>query len=118
MAQRHFLETFGRQPGIVLADINPLFLNALLPDPFLAAHLDGNRYAKSKLTRVVMYDRAEALAPVRRTLAQSRPVYALFVSQKEMQEKAVRLPQIDGYGWVVADDVPGKAVILKLTPSN
>ncbi len=44
-AQRHFLEMFGRQPGIVLADINPLFLNALLPDSFVAAHLDGERYA-------------------------------------------------------------------------
>ncbi len=111
-AQRHFLEMFGRQPGILLADINPLFLNALLPDSFVAAHLDGEVYAVWR--HVVKYDRAQALALVKRGLAQSRPVYALFVSQKEMEEKAVRLPQIDGYEWVVAENLPAKAVILKL----
>ena len=115
MAQRHFLEAFARQPGIVLADINPLFLNALLPDSFVAAHLDGERYANAKFTHVVTYDRGQALALVKRALDQSRPVYALFVSQKEMEEKAVRLPQVDGYGWVVAENLPAKAVILKLS---
>jgi hypothetical protein len=49
-------------------------------------------------------------------LGQSRPVYALFVSQKEMDEKAVRLPQIDGYEWAVAENLPAKPVILKLSP--
>jgi hypothetical protein len=115
-AERQFLQVFGRQPGIVLADINPLFLNALLPDPFLAAHLDGDRYAKSKLTRVVTYDRAQALALVKRGLSQSLPVYALFVSHKEMDEKSARLPRIDGYDWIVAENLPNKVVILKLNP--
>ena len=113
-AERHFLEVFGRQPGIILTDINPLFLNALLPDPFVAAHLDGARYVRFR--HVVTYDRAQALALVKRGLGQSRPVYALFVSQKEMEEKAGRLPQIDGYEWSVAENLPAKAVILKLTP--
>jgi hypothetical protein len=113
-AQRHFLEMFGRQPGLILTDINPLYLNALLPDPFVAAPLDGERYATWR--RVVTYDRAQALALVKRALAQSRPTYALFVSQKEMDEKAARLPQIDGYAWIVAENVPTKAVILKLSP--
>jgi 4-amino-4-deoxy-L-arabinose transferase-like glycosyltransferase len=114
MAQRHFLEMSGRQPGIVLADINPLFLNALLPDPFVAAHLDGERYVKFR--HVVTYDRAQALALVKHGLGQARPVYALFLSQKEMDEKAKRLPQIDGYEWVVGETLPAKAVILKLSP--
>ncbi|HYY24054.1 MAG TPA: hypothetical protein VE689_01105 [Candidatus Udaeobacter sp.] len=113
-AERHFLEVFGRQPGIILTDINPLFLNALLPDPFVAAHLDGARYVRFR--HVVTYDRAQALALVKRGLGQSRPVYALFASQKEMEEKAGRLPQIDGYEWSVAENLPAKAVILKLTP--
>jgi hypothetical protein len=113
-AERHFLEVFGRQPGIILTDINPLFLNALLPDPFVAAHLDGARYVRFR--HVVTYDRAQALALVKRGLGQSRPVYALFVSQKEMEEKAGRLPQIDGYEWSVAENLPAKAAILKLTP--
>jgi hypothetical protein len=114
MAQRQFLEMFGREPGIILADINPLFLNALLPDPFVAAHLDGERYVR--LRNVVTYDRAQALALVNHALRQSRPVYALFVSQKEMDEKAARLPQVDGYEWAVAENLPAKAVILKLSP--
>jgi hypothetical protein len=113
-AQRHFLEIFGHQPGIVLADINPPYLNALLPDPFVAAHLDGERFATFR--SVVTYDRAQALALVKRALDQSHPVYALFVSQKEMEEKAVRLPQVDGYAWVVAENLPVEAVVLKLSP--
>jgi hypothetical protein len=113
-AERDFLEVFGQQPGFVLTDINPLFLNALLPDPFFAAHLDGERYVKFR--HVVTYDRAQALALVKRVLGESRPVYALFVSQKEMEEKAMRLPQVDGYAWVVAENLPTKAVVLKLNP--
>ena len=113
-AQRHFLEMFGREPGTVLADINPLFLNALLPDSFVAAPLDAERYVRFR--NVVTYDRAQALALVKRALGESRPVYALFVSQKEMEEKAVRLPQVDGYAWVVAENLPAEAVVLKLSP--
>jgi hypothetical protein len=113
-AERHFLETFGRQPGLILTDINPLYLNALFPDSLVAAHLDGERYVRFR--NVVTYDRARALALVKRALGQSSPVYALFVSKKEMDEKAGRLPQIDGYEWVVAENLPTKAVILKLTP--
>jgi len=112
-AQRYFLEMVGRQPGIILTDINPLFLNAVLPDPFFAAHLDGARYVRFR--HVVTYDRAQALALVNRALGQSRPVYALFLSQKEMDEKASRLPQIDGYEWAVVENLPTKAVILKLS---
>jgi len=113
-AQRYFLEKFGREPGIVLADINPLFLNALLPDSFVAAHIDGERYVRFR--NVLTYDRAQALSLVKRGLGESRPVYALFVSQKEMEEKGARLPQIDGYAWVMAENLPAEAVVLKLTP--
>jgi hypothetical protein len=116
IAQRHFLEMFGRQPGIVLADINPFYLNALLPDPFVAAPLDGKRYVAFR--KVVRYDRAEALALVKHGLAQSLPVYALFVSQKELDEKAARLPQVDGYGWVAVGNPTAEAAILKLSPSS
>jgi len=118
-AQKHFLTTFGRQPGIILTDINPLFLNALLPDPFVAAPLDGERYVRFRnagFRNVPTYDRAQALALVKHGLDQSRPVYALFVSQNEMDEKARRLPQIDGYEWVVAENLPAEAVVLKLSP--
>jgi hypothetical protein len=114
IAERYFLEMFGRQPGIVLADINPVYLNSLLPEGLVAAHLDGQRIIAFR--HVHGYDRAQALAVVKRGLAQSLPVYALFVSEKEMDEKTARLPQIDGYKWVVAENLPTKAVILKLSP--
>jgi len=113
-AERHFVEMFGREPGIILADINPVVLNALLPDSFVAAHLDGERYAVFRGGRT--YDRGQALALVKHALDQSRPVYALFVSQKEMEENAVRLPQVDGYEWAVAENLPAEAVVLKLSP--
>ena len=112
-AQRHFLGMFGGEPGVVLADINPLFLNALLPGSFVAAPLDGERYVRFR--NVVTYDRAEALELVKRGLDESRPVYGLFLSQKEMEEKAARLPQVDGYAWVVAKNLPAEAVVLKLS---
>jgi hypothetical protein len=118
MAEKHFVAMFGRQPGIVLADINPLYLNALLPDPFVAAHLDGERWLYGKFRHVVTYDRAQALALVKRGLDQSRPVYALFVSQKELTEKKARLPELDGYEWVATKTSTRDAVILKLSPNN
>jgi hypothetical protein len=116
IAQRYFLEMFGRQPGIVLADINPVYLNSLLPEGFVAAHLDGQRLIAFR--DVHGYDRAQALAVVRRGLAQSLPVYALFVSRREMDEKIARLPQVDGYEWVAAGNPIAEAVILKLSPSS
>jgi hypothetical protein len=47
MAERVLFEMFGREPEIILADISPLYLNALLPDRFVAAPLDGERYVIS-----------------------------------------------------------------------
>jgi hypothetical protein len=52
---------------------------------------------------------------VKRGLDQSLPVYALFVSQKDMEEKASRLPELDGYRWAILDtSVSAKAVVLEL----
>jgi hypothetical protein len=113
VAQRDFTELFSRQPGIVLSDIDPVYLNALLPTPFVAAPLDGkHNYQWSRIWR---YDRPQALALVKRGLDQSLPVYALFVSQKDMEEKASRLPELDGYRWAILDtSVSAKAVVLEL----
>ncbi len=49
---RRFLEEFGRQPGIVLSDIDPVYLNAFFPDWIVAAPLDGqHRYKFSRIWR-------------------------------------------------------------------
>ncbi len=111
IAQRHLVEVFGRQPGIVLSDINPVYLNALLPQPFVAAPLDGQH--KYRFSEIWRYDRPQALALVKRGLGRSFPVYALFASPKEMDEKAWRLPKLGGYQWAIVE--PAKeGVVLKL----
>jgi len=113
-AQRHFLEMVGRQPGIVLADIDPAYLNALLPKPFVAAPLDGkHNYQFSKVWR---YDQPQAMALVKSGLDQSLLVYALFVSRKEMAGPKSRLPVVPGYQWTILNHTDTKAVILKLAP--
>jgi Dolichyl-phosphate-mannose-protein mannosyltransferase len=114
IAQRRFIESVGQERGIVFSDISPVYLNALFPSGLVAAPLDGKRYIGFR--NVVHYDRAQAVALAELSLHRSIPVYALFVSQKELEEKAVRLPQVDGYEWVVAENLPAKPVILKLTP--
>ena len=48
----------------------------------------------------------------------SLPVYAFFVSRREMEEKMVRLPHVDGYEWVLAEDPTAEAAILKLSPEQ
>ena len=98
VAQKHLVELVGNQPGIVFSDIDPAYLNALLPDPFVAAPLDGKRYVG--FSEIFHYDRPQATALVKRGLKQSLPVYALFVSQDEVNEEAPRLPELDGYEWV------------------
>jgi hypothetical protein len=105
---------FGRQPAIVLSDIDPVYLNAFFPDWIVAAPLDWkHRYIFS---RIWHYGPAEALALVNRGLQESHAVYALFVSRRDMEEKMVRLPHVDGYEWVLVEDPTAEATILKLSP--
>jgi hypothetical protein len=111
-----FVEAFGTQPGIVVSDIDPVYVNAFLPDWIVAAPLDGqHHYSYSQIWH---YGRPEALALAKRGLNQGYPVYALFVSRKEMIEKNERLPKLDQHQWTVAEGSCGDAVILKLTPEN
>jgi len=113
-AQRYFAEMLKRQPGIVLSDIDPVYLNALFPRSFVAAPIDGNHQYKWSYTW--RYDRPQALALVEHGLEQSIPVYALFISRNEMVSKQSRLPVIPGYEWHVVNNSPGKATILQLAP--
>ena len=112
--QRYFANLLKRQPGIVLSDIDPVYLNALFPRSFVAAPIDGNHQYKWSLSW--RYDRPEALALVEHGLEQSIPVYALFISQTEMVSKQSRLPIVPGYEWHILNNSPGKATILKLAP--
>jgi len=114
IAQRHFAKLLRGRPGIVLSDIDPAYLNALLPDSFIAAPIDGtHHYHWSTAWR---YDPPQALALVERGLGQSLPVYALFVSRDDMIANQTRLPSLSGYHWRLIENTPGKAAILKLAP--
>src|SRR6266498_1878065 len=114
IAQRHFLELVGGQPGIVLSDIDPVYLNALLPEPFVAAPVDAKH--KFCFSWIWHYGRSEAFALVKKGLDESIPVYALFVSRKKMDENAWRLPELDGYQWSKIESGE-QAVMLKLVPA-
>jgi len=112
LAQKRFLEIVGDQPGIVLSDINPVYLSALLPDAFVAAPIDGKH--NYRFSTIWHYDQPEAFALVKRGLDQSLPVYALFVSREEMMAQQSRLPVVPGYQWTIIDNLDPNAVILKL----
>jgi hypothetical protein len=114
IAQRDFARRLRRQSGIVLSDIDPVYLNALLPHSFVAAPIDGDHHYKWSYTW--RYDRPQALAFVQHGLEQSLPVYALFVSSDEATTKQSRLPVVPGYDWRLLDHSGSNAAILKLAP--
>ena len=113
VAQRRFIESVRQAGALVFSDISPVYLNALFPPGFVAAPLDGKRYIQWR--HVVHYDDAQAVALAELSLDRSIPVYALFISTKELDEKASRLANVPGYRWVPAEDTTNAAVILRLT---
>jgi hypothetical protein len=115
IAQRHLIESVGTGRGLVFSDISPVYLNALFPRDFVAAPLDGKRYIPWR--HVIHYDDAQAVALAKLGLQRSIPVYALFTSTKDRDEKASRLPNVPGYRWVPAEDITN-AVILRLTSTS
>ena len=113
IAQRDFARRLRRQSGIVLSDIDPVYLNALLPRSFVAAPIDGDHHYKWSYTW--RYERPQALALVEHALEQSLAVYALFVSIDEATTKQSRLPKVAGYEWRALSNSNDSAAILKLT---
>ena len=114
VAQANFVRLFKRQSGIVLSDIDPVYLNAFCPRSLVAAPIDGKHHYKWSYTW--RYDRPQAEALVEHGLEQSIPIYALFISRSEMITEKPRLPVVPGYEWHVLDNSPGKATILQLGP--
>jgi len=113
-AQKDFAELVGSHPGIVLSSIDPVYLNALLPDGCVAAPLDGDHnYHFSKIWH---YDRPEALALVEQGLGRGLPIYALFVPIKEKTTQQSRLPALPGYKWTISNNSSGNALVLQLSP--
>jgi hypothetical protein len=112
-AQKEFIRMFRDAPGIVLSDIDPPYLNALLPKPFVAAPIDGNHYYS--FSRLWHYAQPEAAQLVANGLARAIPVYALLLPSKDVDQDIKRLPRIQGYTWKRSDKSNTRAVIMILT---
>ena len=114
-AQQQFSRSFRDAPGIVLSDIDPPYLNVLLPKPFVAAPIDNqHNYCYSRLWR---YGKDEAVRLVQNGLSQATPVYALLVPSERNDEEIQRLPSIKGYTWRRNEKSGTKAVVMTLTKS-
>jgi len=112
-AQKELARTFKDEPGIVLSDIDPAYLNALLPKPFVAAPIDGNHdYSYSQLWH---YGKPEAVQLVANALARATPVYALLLSSKDVDQDIKRLPVIQGHSWKRSNRTDTAAVIMTFT---
>lgn len=112
-AQKEFARTFKDEPGIVLSDIDPAYLNALLPKPFAAAPIDGNHYyCYSQLWH---YGKPEAVQLVANGLGRATPVYALLSPSKDVDQDIKRLPVIQGYSWKRSNRTDTAGVIMTLT---
>ena len=111
-AQKKFARTFKDEPGIVLSDIDPAYLNALLPKGFVAAPVDGSHsYCYSRLWH---YGSAEAVQLVHIGISHNDPIYALLVSSRSPDTSVKRLPSIDGYTWTRNGNFGAEAEVMIL----
>ena len=112
-AQKEFLSICRDAPGIILSDIDPPYLNVLLPKGFVAAPIDDHHnYCYSRLWH---YGKAEAIRLVQSGLGHATPVYALLVPSNHDEYDVQRLPSIEGYRWRRSEKSSTKAVIMTLT---
>jgi hypothetical protein len=112
-AQKEFIRFFRDAPGIVLSDIDPPYLNVLLPKPFVAAPIDDHHnYCFSQLWH---YGKVEAIRLVQSGLDHATPVYALLLPSIDDDKDIQRLPSIQGYSWKRSEKSNSRAVIMTLT---
>ncbi len=112
-AQKEFVRFFQDAPGIVLSNIDPPYLNALLPKPFVAAPIDDHH--NYSYSRVWHYGKVEAIRLVQSGLDHAMPVYALLVPSIDGDQAIQRLPSIQGYNWKRSEKSNSRAVIMTLT---
>jgi hypothetical protein len=112
-AHKEFIRIVRDAPGIVLSDIEPPYLNALLPKPFVAAPVDGHHdYCYSRLWH---YAKPEAAQLVANGVSRAIPVYALLMPSPDVDRDIERLPSVQGYSWERLKKSNKTAVILALT---
>jgi hypothetical protein len=111
-AQEEFSRAFRYAPGIVLSDIDPPYLNVLLPKSFVAAPIDDkHNYCFSQQWH---YGKAEALRMVAGGIDHGVPLYALLLPSEHNEQDIKRLPSIEGYSWRRSNKSSTKAVIMIL----
>jgi hypothetical protein len=115
-AQKELARSFRDAPGIVLSDIDPPYLNVLLPKPFTAAPIDENHYYR--YSQLWHYGKAEALRLVQSGLDRGTPVYALFFPSTHVDHDIQRLPSIYGYSWKRSEKSNVRALIMVLTKES
>ena len=112
-AEKQFVRDFRNAPGIVLSDIEPPYLNVLLPKPFVAAAIDDRHdYAWSPFWH---YGKVEALHLVQSGIDHATPVYAILLPSNNNDRDIQRLPLIQGYSWKRSEKSNSQAVIMTLT---
>jgi hypothetical protein len=111
-AQEEFSRFFRDAPGIVLSDVDPPYLNVLLPKPFVAAPIDDHHnYCYSRLWR---YGKDDAIRLIQSGLDHGTPVYALFLPSSHDSKDVQRLPSIQGYDWSRSEKPSTEAVTMTL----
>ncbi len=92
-----FRRAFSAHPGVVFSNIDPVYLNALLPSHFVAAPIDEKHsYAFSRLWH---YGKSEATALLENEISLHHPVYALRVPPTNPAKNSGPLPDVAGYSW-------------------
>jgi hypothetical protein len=112
-AQKEFLRVCRNAPGIILSDIDPPYLNALLPKPFVAAPIDGSH--NYRYSRLWHYGKAEAVELAAKALRRGTPVYGLLLPSEKVDQDIKRLPSVEGYSWKRSNGTDTAAVIVTLT---
>lgn len=99
--------------AVVLSDINPAFLSALVGPRLTCAPIDAQHaYCNGHEWR---FDKTSALALAERSLERGLPVYALAVRADDHSRTLGRLPRVDGARWLpVGDESPGRPAIWEL----
>ncbi len=112
-AAQELIKRVGNEPGNVFSDIDPVYLNALLPNQFVAAPLDANH--NYRYSRIWHYGASEAIKLIGNGLGSSRPNYSLFAPVKGRAPDYARLPLVEGYKWLPIDGSDNNVIIMKLT---
>lgn len=95
--EQSFAKHLAAEPGLVFSDVNPVYLNALLPAGFTAAPID-EKHVYNHIT-AWRYGAKEARGLASDAVAKHLPVYALLNSTTEKKLQAARLPVPDGHHW-------------------